>query len=71
MCLIFEVHCISTSSCFPQHPQSQIIKTGIIFSMGNTRRTLLLHSTSYNSVFIALINKPLKTCILCITKVRT
>lgn len=71
MCLIFEVHCISTSSCFLQHPQSQIIKTGIIFSMGNTRKALLLHSTGYNSAFIVLINKPLKTCILCTIKVRT
>lgn len=71
MCLIFEVNSISTSSCFPQHPQSQIIKTSIIFSMGNIRRTLLLHSISYISVFIVLINKSLKTCILCTTKVRT
>lgn len=71
MCLIFEVNSISTSSCFTQPPLFQIIKTGIIFSMGNTRRALLVHSISYISVFITLINKPLKTCILCITRVRT
>ncbi len=62
---------IGTSSCFPPPPLFQIIKTGIIFSMGNTRRALQTHSTSYNTVFIALINKLLKTCILCITRVRT